>query len=188
MLTGEKIRLRPVDRADLPFMVACMNDEPLRAHISRSSPMAMAEEERWFDALYKTNSDVVFIIEELVGGKGLPRPVGACGLHGINLRNRQAVVGIMLRDESDRGRGMGTDAMRTLCRHAFHDLGLHRIELEVFPDNERATRSYLRIGFVVEGTKRQALFKHGAFRDVLLMSLLATELPAKPMQPRPRAT
>jgi RimJ/RimL family protein N-acetyltransferase len=184
MLTGEKIRLRPVDRADLPFLVACMNDETLRAHISRSSPLSMAEEERWFDGLYKTTSDVVFIIEELVGGKGLPRAVGACGLHGINLRNRQAVVGIMLRDESDRGRGMGTDAMRTLCRHGIDDLGLHRIELEVFPDNERAKRSYLRIGFVVEGTKRQALYKRGGFRDVLLMSLLAGELVGRAVHPR----
>jgi RimJ/RimL family protein N-acetyltransferase len=172
MLNGEKIRLRPVDRQDLPFMVAMMNDEDMRDHISRNAPMSMAEEEKWFDALYKGITDVVFIIEELVGGKGLPRPVGACGLHAIDMRNRNAKLGIMLQQEGDRGRGIGTDAMNTLSRHAFDNLGLHRVELEVYPANLRAQHVYLKVGYVVEGVRKQAAFKRGAFRDVVVMSLL----------------
>jgi RimJ/RimL family protein N-acetyltransferase len=175
MLTHGRVVLRPVDRVDLPFLVATLNEPSVRAGILRSQPISLAEEERWFDGLYKSTTDVVFLIEEAVGRDHKSRPIGACGLHRLDFRNRTATFGIMIRSESDRGRGLGTEAARALMDHAFDDLGCVRVELEVFPDNGRAIRSYEKLGFVVEGIKRSAVFKQGAQRDLQVMSLLAHE-------------
>ena len=51
MLIGERVRLRGVERSDLAVVVGWMNDPATRAQIARSSPLSMAEEERWFDSL-----------------------------------------------------------------------------------------------------------------------------------------
>ena len=41
--------------------------------------------------------------------------------------------------------------------------------------NPRAIRSYEKVGFIHEGRKRQAMYKHGKYIDILIMSVLRTE-------------
>jgi RimJ/RimL family protein N-acetyltransferase len=52
------------------------------------------------------------------------------------------------------GQGYGTEATGLMLDHAFGTLRLHRIALSVFAFNERAIRSYRRVGFLVEGRSR----------------------------------
>jgi hypothetical protein len=59
--------------------------------------------------------------------------------------------------------------------HAFESLGLHRIALAVFEFNERAIRSYRRVGFRVEGRAREAIWRDGRWWDEIQMSVLAEE-------------
>ena len=59
--------------------------------------------------------------------------------------------------------------------HAFEELNLHRVSLRVYTFNERAMKSYAKLGFVEEGRLRQAMFRHGAWHDVVLMAILADE-------------
>jgi len=76
--------------------------------------------------------------------------------------------------------GLGTDAVRTLCRFGFDHMNLQRIELDVFDTNPRARRAYEKVGFVLEGTRRQAQFVGGRNVDSHLMGLLAEELVRSP--------
>src|SRR5680860_332916 len=52
------------------------------------------------------------------------------------------------------GKGLGTDAVRTLARHLLHDRGHHRLAIDPAVDNERAIRTYKRVGFRVVGVMR----------------------------------
>ena len=61
----------------------------------------------------------------------------------------------------------------------FGELRLERVWLDVYDFNTRARRSYEKVGFSLEGTKRHALFKHGRYVDVLLMSILRDEWAAR---------
>jgi RimJ/RimL family protein N-acetyltransferase len=66
-----------------------------------------------------------------------------------------------------------------MLRFAFHELGLHRIELDVFAFNSRAIGCYEKVGFQPEGTRRQALFHAGTYHDVHLMAMLEEEFSDK---------
>jgi RimJ/RimL family protein N-acetyltransferase len=59
--------------------------------------------------------------------------------------------------------------------HAFGTLRLHRVSLSVFAFNERAIRSYRRVGFVVEGRSREAIWRDGRYWDEIHMSVLDDE-------------
>lgn len=75
------------------------------------------------------------------------------------------------------GRGLGPDAVRTLARHLFDDLGHHRITIDPAAANAAAIRSYAKVGFRPVGTMRQ--YERGAdgtWHDGLLMDLLKDEL------------
>jgi RimJ/RimL family protein N-acetyltransferase len=90
--------------------------------------------------------------------------------------NRSARLGIAIGAKARWDGGYGTDAMRVLCRFGFDMMNLHRIELDVYADNLRAEHVYEKVGFRVEGRRREALYKFGRYHDVVVMGLLEGEL------------
>ena len=75
------------------------------------------------------------------------------------------------------GKGLGTDAVRTLARHLVHDRGHHRLAIDPAADNEKAIRTYERVGFRRVGVMRQyERSTNGAWKDCLLMDLIEREL------------
>ena len=76
-----------------------------------------------------------------------------------------------------RGQGLGADAIRTLARHLFEDRGHHRIIIDPAATNERAIRSYERVGFKRVGImRRYERGVDGEWHDGLLLDLLPEEL------------
>jgi aminoglycoside 6'-N-acetyltransferase len=85
-------------------------------------------------------------------------------------------------DPAVHGRGVGTDAVRTLARHLINDHGHHRIEIDPAADNEIAIRCYLKVGFRPIGIRRRSeRGSDGTWHDGLLMDLLADELVDDPV-------
>jgi len=89
---------------------------------------------------------------------------------------RHAGIDIYL-DPSVHGRGLGTDAVRTLARHLIEDLGHHRLVIDPAADNHAAIRCYAKVGFRPVGImRRYERGPDGTWHDGLLMDLLAEEL------------
>jgi aminoglycoside 6'-N-acetyltransferase len=75
------------------------------------------------------------------------------------------------------GRGLGTDAVRTLARHLIHDRGIHRVTIDPAAANERAIRCYEKVGFRPVGIMREyERGGDGTWHDGLLMDLLPAGL------------
>jgi RimJ/RimL family protein N-acetyltransferase len=99
---------------------------------------------------------------------------GSCALWGLDVHNRSGHIGIELRP-SFRGRGLGRDAVRVICRYGFTILGLRRMQLETLADNHAMITVAEQIGFTREGTMRQASWVNGTFLDDVVFGLLAEE-------------
>jgi aminoglycoside 6'-N-acetyltransferase len=75
------------------------------------------------------------------------------------------------------GRGIGTDAVRTVARWLFEARGHHRLTIDPAAANARAIRTYEKVGFRPVGVMRQ--YERGVertFHDGLLMDMLRGEL------------
>src|ERR1700704_1294897 len=89
---------------------------------------------------------------------------------------RHASIDIYL-DPAVHGRGLGSDAVRTLARHLIAGEGFHRLVIDPAADNAAAIACYRKVGFRPVGIMRQyERGADGAWHDGLLMDLLAEEL------------
>jgi diamine N-acetyltransferase len=107
------------------------------------------------------------------------RLIGTCAFTQLDGDNGSALYHITIGDRNGWGHGYGTEATWLMIAHAFRQLGLHRIALTVFEFNERAIRSYAKVGFQVEGRARDAIFRDGRFWDEIHMSVLSDEWEAR---------
>ena len=100
--------------------------------------------------------------------------IGHCGLYYINWVYRTGEFGIYIGDQNYKGKGYGSDSLRTLIKYGFDDLNLNRIWAEVYTNNA-ALDLYTRVGFVVEGAMRQTVYKNGRYYDSTIIGMLKSE-------------
>ncbi|MCC7072332.1 MAG: GNAT family N-acetyltransferase [Deltaproteobacteria bacterium] len=175
MIVGKRVLLRAMERGDLPRVQRWMNDPEVLRRIYTYRHLSLDAEERWLQQMGESSSDFVFAIDTH-DGTGAAIHIGTTGIHHVDWKNRTCMVGIVLGEARHRGQGLGTEAMHLVVRYAHQELGLHRVELEVYPFNQPAIRSYEKLGFRLDGTRRAATFREGKFQDVLVMSVLPGEL------------
>ncbi len=94
---------------------------------------------------------LVFAITE----RAADRQVGDARL--VPSGRRRARFSIVLGERTARGRGLGGEATRLVCRYGFEQLDLEQIDLEVDPRNTAAVRAYLRVGFERTGRRTMKL-------------------------------
>ena len=176
MIIGKKVRLRPIERDDLPRFVAWFGDPEIRRHLLLYLPFSLAQEERWFENLLERlerQEEVILAIETSDGAH-----IGNIGLHSIDWKNRSAELGITIGEKEYWNQGYGSAAIRTLLGLAFREMNLHRVFLRVDEDNGRGIRCYEKSGFQQEGTFRDAVFKEAIYHDQYVMSILKSEFAA----------
>lgn len=168
---GERIYFRPLEPADEPQLRTWINDPRVWSTLGHHLPVNEPREREWIDRYGKDDKHVVFGITVRDGG----RLIGTCGLHGMGAVARSATYGLMIGDVEMHGQGFGTEATRLAVKYGFEELNLHRIQLDVFSHNPAARRVYEKAGFVLEGCRRQAFFRHHRYHDVLVYAILRDE-------------
>jgi aminoglycoside 6'-N-acetyltransferase len=163
-LVGERIGLRPLVEADVPAL---------------AQMLALPSVARWWGRV--TEEDVRAMLSD-----------GQVATFAVVLDG--AVVGLVqYHEETDpdyrhagidvgihpdvQGRGIGTDAVRTMARYLVEERGHHRLTIDPAVDNEIAIACYRKVGFRPVGImRRYERTPDGDWRDGLLMELLAEQL------------
>ncbi len=174
MIYGDQVRLRAIEKNDLPLFVRWLNDPEVRHGLLIYLPFSQTEEEMWFEGMLKRPSEEHPLVIEIETTNGWV-PVGNCGFLSLDWRIRKAEIGIFIGEKKFWNRGYGTKVMRLALKLGFERLNLNRISLQVYTNNPRAIRAYEKSGFVVEGRLRQAHYDNGQYHDILIMSVLRSE-------------
>ena len=101
--------------------------------------------------------------------------IGGVGLWVASWTHSETWLGISIGDRDYWGRGYGTDAMRLIVQYGFIELNLRRISLGLHAYNERARKSYEKVGFKFEGRMRGEGLRDGVRFDSLWMGILREE-------------
>ncbi len=165
-LQGARVTLRPPTAADVPELARIRTTEQVHRWWRGGDDMTKAVTEDLEQPDVET-----FVIEhesKIAGAIQWQAETEPDYLH--------ASIDIYI-DPAAHGRGIGSDAVRTLARHLIVDRGHHRLVIDPAADNAAAIRCYSKVGFKPVGVmRRYERGDDGAWHDGLLMDLLADEL------------
>ncbi|MFF4379099.1 GNAT family N-acetyltransferase [Kitasatospora sp. NPDC001547] len=170
-MNEENVTLRPIAEADLPHFLSLLND-----------PDAMGEH-LWFgwrqpDRIRRVWAENGLLTEEqwtlAITVDGEFRGYAAAMREVAAPTGWHWSMGAQLLPGA-RGRGIGTRAQRLFADYLFAHSPVMRLEAETESANLAEQRVLEKLGFTREGVKRAQLFRAGAWRDVVLYSLLRTD-------------
>lgn len=170
-LSGEKVYLSPICVEDAEKYCEWLNDfEVARNLLIFRDQLSLEREKIFLQDMTKNNAQIFGIIlqenDQLIGN---------CSIFKVNHHNRKAEVGIFIGNKNFWGKGYGTEALSLLIDYGFNILNLNNIMLEVFSFNERALKSYKKVGFKEIGRRRQGIIIAGKKYDEILLDILAEE-------------
>jgi RimJ/RimL family protein N-acetyltransferase len=169
------IRIRRATPGDADFLVALASHEEVEPFLG---PLTASDRETVLAEIERSVSEPKefgrFVVE--VEEDGDWRPAGALGFHVGSRHSRIARCERLAVHPDFRGCGVADEAARLLQRELLEELDYHRLELECYAFNERAIRHAERVGYVREGVKRKAYWRHGDWVDGVMFSLLREDL------------
>ena len=109
-----------------------------------------------------------------IADRGTDAMVGTVTLAAWDRGNRRAEIGFIL-GRMHRGRGLAREAVRRALAFGFGEMGLHRVEADVDPDNTASFALLHALGFQREGLLRDRWFTFGTWKDSVILGLLADD-------------
>ena len=172
MLAGASVTLRPVREADLEALYdAHTNILNRGAYFPLGVMSEPAFRGEFAENGFWQKTEGMLVIEspegEIAGHIEFFRPVSYWDAFELSYQ---------LYADQYAGRGFVTAAVQLLVDYLFGAKKEHRIHLVVVPENAASRRIAEKCGFVLEGTVRGAFFNDGRNQDVLLYSLLRTDV------------
>jgi RimJ/RimL family protein N-acetyltransferase len=165
------VQIRRARAEDVDFLLELVTDDDVapflgaRAAFTRDELLAEIERSEREPSLYGR-----YVIE--CDGER----AGSLGFECANERSRIAHLERLALHRDFRGRGVADAAAWQFQRHLLFELDYHRLQLEIYGFNERAIAHAERAGFVREGVRRKAWWRHDAWQDGVMFGLVREDL------------
>ena len=168
-MSGEDVKLRPLEREDLSFVHGLDNDEVVMRYWFEEPYEAFVELRELYDKHIHDQSERRFIIDK--GGV----KIGLVELIEIDYIHRRAEFQIIVHPDHQ-GKGYAMQATKLTLSYAFNTLNMHKIYLVVAYENKKAIRIYEQIGFVTEGVLQHEFYINGSYQDAIRMCIFKKDV------------
>lgn len=168
-MKGNRIYLRALEPDDYKTSIKWRQDEEIWNMCVGPRYIVSSEyEKKWvLDTIFSKDKIVLAICLN-----GSDKYIGNIKLHEIDEINRTANISIMLGDKTEWNKGFAFEAEMLMLRYAFMEKNLNRIGVNILADNNSSIGLHKKCGYVREGVLRDAIYKNGKFKDLVVMGLL----------------
>jgi len=163
------VSIAPIEEHWLPLIRAHRNEYDTWVNLSDVNLLHQDQQLKWYKNLVFDTTKKYFIL-----WNDVDTPIGLIRIDEIDYINRSARVGCDV-FSGFRGDGFGTKAMELTINYCFGILNLHRLWLSVAEYNHAAYAVYKKVGFITEGTQKDALYRFGKYNNYTMMSLIKGE-------------
>jgi RimJ/RimL family protein N-acetyltransferase len=166
MIQGQKIRLRPVEKEDLPLLYKWRNDEDVFRFLGGGfqpiSQETLSNQLNSMVDMYGKDRRFIILDENCSA-------IGFIGLYDINWIHRTSEIGIYIGEKTSHGKGYGKDSVQALEAYAKNYLNIRKIKLNVVENNRSALKFWMSLGYEIIGTYHAERYIGGQFHNVVIM-------------------
>ncbi|WP_341214827.1 GNAT family protein [uncultured Wocania sp.] len=169
-LKGKNIYLRALEPEDLEFIHAIENDESVWEISNTQTPYSKFLIKQYLEHSQKDIFEVKQL--RLVISSYNEETLGLIDLFDFDFKNGRAGVGILIKDETDRKKGYGSEALQLLIKYSFTHLGLHQLYCNISEENETSIKLFKTQGFEKVGLKKEWNHVNGLYKNEYLFQLI----------------
>lgn len=170
-LSGKHIFLRALEPEDLEFVYAIENDEKIWEVSNTQTPYS-----KFLIREYLKNArQDIYEAKQLrlaICRQNTFQPIGLINVFDFDPKNNRAGIGILIKEESDRNSGIGSESLELLIRYCFSKLELNQLYANIDAQNSASLKLFTNFGFQEIGVKKQWNLVNGIYKDEALFQLI----------------
>ncbi|HLA55955.1 MAG TPA: GNAT family protein [Flavobacterium sp.] len=170
-LQGKNIYLRALEPEDVDFVHAVENDEQIWEVSNTQTPYSRYLVKRYLENAQQDIYEAKQLRLAICKNSNF-RAVGLIDLFEYDPRNNRAGIGIMIKNETDRNHGVGSEALELLIKYSFSHLNLHQLFANIDSNNEASLSLFTKFGFQKIGIKKDWNLVRGGYKDEVLFQLI----------------
>lgn len=169
MIYGKTIKLVALSSDHHQFMLSLLNDEETAHNEGKVEfPVSIDAQRLWYEKYLHNRNAHSFIIMS----KEDDTIYGYLSFKILNEVSRNGHLAIKLCKEA-RGKGYGTDALKTAMKFLFFQYNMHRLTSHIIDYNIASQKLFIdKCGWKKEGTAREAIYMNGKYYDNILIGIL----------------
>lgn len=173
-LKGQHMYLRALEPNDLEFVYEIENDETIWEISNTQTPYSKFLLQQYLNNAHKDIYEVKQL--RLVISSYEDKALGLIDLFDFDFKNKRAGIGILIKNENDRTKGYGSEALKLLVSYSFNKLNLHQLYCNISEDNEASLHLFKTMGFEIIGLKKDWNLINKNYKNEYLLQLLNSDV------------
>ena len=169
-LKGKHLFLRALEPEDLEFIHEIENDESIWEISNTITPYSKYLIKQYLEHSHKDIYEVKQL--RLIISSYDNAILGMIDVFDFNPKNRRAGIGILIKNETDRVKGYGAEALKLLIDYCFTHLDLHQLYCNISEGNKASIKLFTNYGFEKIGLKKDWNIINGDFKNEYLYQLI----------------
>lgn len=166
-LKGKHIYLRALEPEDLDFIYEVENDQSVWEISNTITPYSRFLIKQYLENAHQDIFEAKQLRLVICTNEGLA--VGLIDVFDFDFRNKRAGIGVLIKDETNRQKGFGKEALELLIEYAANHLDLQQLYCNVSEDNNKSLKLFKNHGFEIVGLKKDWNLVHGSFKNEYLL-------------------
>jgi diamine N-acetyltransferase len=167
----KNIRLRALEPEDLELLYTWENHDSNWIYSNTVSPFSRFTLKRYIENSHKNiyeTGQLRLMIDHIEHKK----TIGTIDLFEFDPFHKRAGIGILIADESYRGKGFAAMSLKCLIHYCFKTLQLHQLYCNILSDNAVSIELFKRHGFVEIGRKKDWIQTDNGYLDEYMFQLI----------------
>ncbi len=171
LLQSKNIYLRALEPEDLAFIYDIENDINIWEVSNTQTPYSLFLIKQYLENAHQDIYEAKQLRLVICRNKDF-HAIGLIDLFDFDPRNNRAGIGIIIKDETARNQGIGSQALEILIDYCFQKLNLNQLFANINAQNSSSIALFTKFGFQKVGTKKQWNLVNGKYQDEDLFQLL----------------
>lgn len=166
-LKGKHIYLRALEPEDLDFVYEIENDQSVWEISNTITPYSRFLIMQYLENAHKDIFEAKQLRLVICNAEDLA--VGLIDLFDFDFKNKRAGIGVLIKDEVNRQKGFGKEALELLIDYSTNHLDLQQLYCNVSEDNTMSLKLFKHHGFEIVGLKKDWNLVNGSFKNEYLL-------------------